>query len=74
MTETKKHYTPTRNIADHHTFGGLIYPSDFDRCTSMSDIADRIISDWVTERDWKQNANNRENRENRKSHKTGSAA
>lgn len=71
MRRTKNYCTPTRNIADHHTFGGIIYSSDFDRCTSMSDIADRIMSDIRFNYACKQNANNRENR---KLHKTGSVA
>lgn len=29
----------------HNTFGGEIYQSDFDRHTTMSEIAERILSD-----------------------------
>lgn len=68
---TRSYCTPTRNIADYHTFGGLIYPSDFDRRSSMSDIADRIISDAKFNYACKQNAINRENK---KLYKTGSVA
>lgn len=31
--------------SDHSTFGGVICPSDFDRKTTLSEIASRIISD-----------------------------
>ena len=29
----------------HRTFGGRIYPSDFDRKTTLSEIADKILRD-----------------------------
>ena len=44
MTNSKNYYTQ-RNCTDHSTFGGLIYNYDFDGYNSMSQIADRIISD-----------------------------
>lgn len=30
---------------DHRTYGGSIYPSDFDRKTTLSDMAARILAD-----------------------------
>lgn len=35
----------TKKYNDHTRFGGLIYPSDFDRKTTMSDVIGHIISD-----------------------------
>lgn len=39
----------------HNTFGGYIYPSDFDRRSSMSEIADRIIADWKFDNECRKN-------------------
>lgn len=41
--------------ADHSTFGGIVYPSDFDRKTTLSEIASRIISDQKTEKQYRKN-------------------
>lgn len=49
--------------ADHSTFGGKIYPSDYDGHRSISDIAARILSDWKFDRECRQNGENRELRQ-----------
>lgn len=60
--------TKTYN-ADHSTFGGLIYLSDFNTDyrakvnTHGSTTAQRIISDWKFDRQCKLNAENRQRQE-----------
>lgn len=54
---TKNYYTSS-NYTDHATFGGNVYNYDFDGCTSMSDIAERIISDWKFDERCRKNAQN----------------
>lgn len=45
------------NIATHNTYGGLIYPSDFDLdYTGTRNIASRIMADWVFDNQCKKNA------------------
>lgn len=41
----RNYYTTPSNYADHTKVSGLVYNYDFDGYTSMSVIADRIISD-----------------------------
>ena len=43
---TRNYYTTENYKPDYTTYGGKVYNYDFDGRTSMSDIADRIISDW----------------------------
>lgn len=76
MKETKHYCTPTRNIADHRTFGGLIYESDF--CTNHrgqndreSKVASNIAADLAFDHMCSLNA---VNRNYRKSHKTEGVA
>lgn len=38
-------YKPEILVRDHTTFGGKIYFTDFDRKTTLSEIAEKIISD-----------------------------
>ena len=42
---TRNYYRTGNYKPDHSTFGGKIYEYDFGHIT-MSDIAERIISDW----------------------------
>ncbi len=46
---------------DHTTFGGIIYTSDFDRKTTLSDIASRIENDRKFDEQCKRNALSRQN-------------
>lgn len=55
---TRFYETENYNV-DHSTFGMNIYKGDFDGWHSMSDIADRIISDWKFDKQCKRNAENR---------------
>lgn len=42
---TEKFNTKNNYELDHTSFGGLIYPSDYDRETTLSDMARRIAAD-----------------------------
>ena len=42
---TRIFHKATTYQADHTTFGGTVYPSDFDRKTTLSEIASRIEND-----------------------------
>lgn len=42
---TDKNYMLSNYKPDYTRFGGLIYPSDFDRETTMSDVIKHSISD-----------------------------
>lgn len=44
MTRKRNYYTSS-NYNDHTTFGGYVYNYDFDGHISISDMANRIISD-----------------------------
>lgn len=62
---TKNFYKTETYNADHSTFGGLIYPSDFNTDyrakvnTNGSTFAQRIVSDWKFDRQCRLNAENR---------------
>ena len=43
---TRNYYTTENYKLDHSTCGSKIYNYDFDGYVSMSDMAERIISDW----------------------------
>ena len=43
---TRNYYTPSNYNPDRSTCGSKIYNYDFDGYVSMSDMAERIISDW----------------------------
>ena len=43
---TKNYYRTGNYKPDHSTCGSVIYNYDFDGYVSMSDMAERIISDW----------------------------
>lgn len=59
MTNTNYYEVETFNV-DHSTFGMNIYKGDFDGWNSMSNIAERIISDWKFDQQCKRNAENRD--------------
>ena len=59
MANTKNYYTSS-NYADHTTFGGTIYLSDFEtdyagKSQKDSSIARRIMSDWRFDQQCKRN-------------------
>lgn len=59
MANTKNYYTQS-NYADHTTFGGTIYLSDFEtdyvgKSQKDSSIARRIMSDWRFDQQCKRN-------------------
>lgn len=56
----KNFYRTTRSSEDHTRFGGRIFIGDFDRKTSLADMAGRIISDLCFDRECRQNAGNRD--------------
>ena len=56
---TNYYNNETYNV-DHSTFGMNIYRGDFDSWNYMSDIADRIVSDWRFDQQCKKNAQNRD--------------
>ena len=43
---TRNYYTTENYRTDHSTCGSAIYNYDFEGYVSMSDMAERIISDW----------------------------
>ena len=43
---TRNYYTPSNYKPDHSTCGSQIYNYDFDGYVSITDMAERIISDW----------------------------
>ena len=50
---------------DHSTYGGKIYSSDFDmNYVGTRNIAGRIISDWIFDRDCQENIKGRKTKEN----------
>lgn len=69
--QMKKNYYETElNIRKNTTFGGVIYPSDFEpeqkkeRKKTGSDIARRIISDWNFDKQCEKNIRIREQKNN----------
>lgn len=57
MTET--FYKTKTYKADHTDFGGIIYASDFNRKTTLSDIAARIENDRKFDEQCKKNTVNK---------------
>ena len=56
----KRNYYRTRNHkSDHSTCGSVIYNYDFDGYVSMSDMAERIISDWKFDEERRKDVLNR---------------
>lgn len=56
---TEEFYRTGSYSADHTTFGGKIWDSDYDGYNSMTDIASRIISDWKFDEQCKRDIENR---------------
>ena len=56
---TRNYYTTGNYKTDHTTCGSIIYSYDFDGYISMSDMAERIISDWKFDEKCKKNFLNR---------------
>ena len=55
---TRNYYRTGNYKPDHSTFGGEIYNYDFEGYVSMSDMAERIISDWKFDEKCRKVANN----------------
>ena len=56
---TRNYYTPSNYNANHSTCGSVIYKYDFEGYVSMSDIAERIISDWKFDERCRKNLENK---------------
>ena len=52
---TRNYYTTGNYKPDHSTCGSKIYNYDFDGYVSMSDMVERIISDWKFDKRYKKN-------------------
>ena len=53
MTQSVKRVTGYQS--DHSTFGGIIYPSDFNTNHASGTIADRIARDYLFDRQCRKN-------------------
>lgn len=62
---TGNYYTPMNYNREHTTCSSRIYNYDFGGYTSMSDMANEIISDWKFDEQCRKNIENR-NRERNK--------
>ena len=63
---TRNYYTTGNYNVNHSTCGSVIYNYDFDGYVSMTDMAERIISDWKFDNDCKKNVENRDMKKNYK--------
>ena len=63
---TRNYYTTGNYRTDHSTCGSKIYNYDFDGYVSITDMAERIISDWKFDYGCKKNAENRDRKKNYK--------
>ena len=63
---TRNYYTTGSYKPDHSTCGSQIYNYDFDGYVSMSDMAERIISDWKFDEERRKDALNRDRNKNYK--------
>ena len=63
---TRNYYRTGNYNVNHSTCGSKIYNYDFDGYISMSDMFERIISDWKFDDDCKKNAENRDRKKNYK--------
>ena len=63
---TRIYYTTGNYKPDHSTCGSVIYNDDFDGYVSISDMAERIMSDWRFDEQCKKNALNRDRNKNYK--------
>ena len=68
---TRNYYTTVNYRTDHSTCGSAIYNYDFEGYVSMSDMAERIISDWKFDEQRKKNMENRNRNKNYKNYKKG---
>ena len=68
---TRNYYTTGNYKPDHSTCGSAIYNYDFEGYVSMSDMAERIISDWKFDEQCKKNMENRNRNKNYKNYKKG---
>ena len=55
---TRNYYTTGNYRTDYSTCGSAIYNYDFEGYVSMSDMAERIISDWKFDERCRKLANN----------------
>ena len=55
---TRNYYTTENYRTDNSTCGSAIYNYDFEGYVSMSDMAERIISDWKFDEKCRKLANN----------------
>ena len=63
---TRNYYTTGNYKPDHSTCGSAIYNYDFEGYVSMSDMAERIISDWKFDEERRKDALNRDRNKNYK--------
>ena len=56
---TRNYYRTGNYKPDHSTCGSIIYNYDFDGYVSMSDMAERIISDWKFDEERRKDVLNR---------------
>ena len=68
---TRNYYTTGNYKPDHSTCGSAIYNYDFDGYVSITDMAERIISDWKFDEQCKKNMENRNRNKNYKNYKKG---
>ena len=71
MELTTTFYRTGNYKPDHSTCGSVIYNYDFDGYVSITDMAERIISDWKFDEECKKN---RENNIRRNNYKNGMTA
>lgn len=71
MELTTTFYRTGNYRTDHSTCGSKIYNYDFDGYVSITDMAERIISDWKFDEECKKN---RENNIRRNNYKKGMTA
>ena len=64
--ETTTFYRTGNYKPDHSTCGSQIYNYDFDGYVSISDMAERIISDWKFDEERRKDALNRDRNKNYK--------
>lgn len=57
MTQSVKRVTGYQN--DHSTFGGIIYPSDFNTNHANGTIAERITKDYIFDQQCRKNSINK---------------
>ena len=68
---TRNYYRTENYKPNHSTCGSQIYNYDFDGYVSISDMAERIISDWKFDEQCKKNMENRNRNKNYKNYKKG---